>query len=107
MNEDEVLNVRAGKLELHCRGIELTQCGTSSPRQVVGPGRIYQHADGTLRLTMYPDVVPRMPGLGLPHGGTVPEDRYWDLRWIDPHLVRDRAHRRPDRHDIPPRPARP
>lgn len=83
MNEAEVLEFKAGNFELHCENVEFTQCSVESPLRIVGSARVYQDDDGTLLLTQYPHEIPRMPSLGLPHGGTVPDNRHWDLGWVD------------------------
>jgi hypothetical protein len=83
MTEGEILQFKAGKLEVHCRKFELVQRQPSEPRRIIGPGRIYQEPDGTVRLTAYPENIPRIKYESLPLGTPVPEDRYWDLAGND------------------------
>jgi hypothetical protein len=83
MDEDEILEFRAGRLELHCREIQLAQREAGEPRRIVAPGRIYQRSDGSIRIMAYPESIPRVQSLNMPLGVPMPGDRYWDLRAED------------------------
>jgi hypothetical protein len=97
MDEDEILEFKAGRLELHCREIELVQREAGEPRRIVAPGRIYQRSDGSIRVVAYPERIPRVRSPDPPLGVPMPGDRYWDLcaedrfggRWSSEHLYFD------------------
>jgi hypothetical protein len=110
MTEDDVLDFRSGKLEVHCRRIELTPRQTTESLPIVAPRRIYQQPDGTIWLTAYPETLPLSKHEPLPLGVSIPEELSWDLvtddrsgrRWSSErlHLQLELAQWRPIEHQL-------